>query len=908
MTRRSLFSAVLLVALLPDAKGLLTLRPAQSATPGPSRGHLTTGSFAIRNVTVIPMAGRTTIAAATVLVRDGRIAAVGPTPSTTVPNGVRVIDGTGKFLIPGLTDTHTHLLSDGAEVHDSAGPAELGVMLATGVTGARLMIGTPEQLALRAAVAEGKVTGPQLWVASPQLTGRPSENAIVVTTPDEARAAVKGAVEAGYDFIKLTMYINRPVYDAVVAEAKARGIRVVGHVEPQVGLAPAIAANQQLEHLDTFIEEALKADAPSRLSVTQGGVFQSAPWVTLDFVDNRKLDSLAGVVARAGIFIGPTQNVFNTAFGIGETRAQLEDRPDWAFWPPRMRQGYLNAHARYWDPARAGEKTEARRRRYVEIRNRLVKAIQDSGGKLIAGSDTPEWFHMYGWGLHRELQALVKAGLTPHQALTAATVNAAAFMGASREWGTIEAGKRADLVLLTANPLDDISNTLKIDAVSAGGRWLSRPELDAMISKGAQIITGSAPPLPSRSNDWLALLPDGEEKRSFILDCTGCHQLDERMTRNGDRARSREEWVTSVNKMLGFAGATTGFPIISASREAESTAAWVSQHLNRLPPVAAPRVASAEVTEFPISAPGDLPHDVAVDSRGRVIVTGMFSHVLYALDPSNGRIDTLAIPVPNANPRAVDIGSDGTWWVALGGPRSVVSYEPASNKWTTHSLGYYPHSVAVDSSGGVWANGHFTKDPELVSRVDPKSGEKVDFTMPKHPTLGDVAGGPIPYEIRVSPKGQLWLSELRGNRLLSVDPATRKVESYDMPVSLSGPRRFDIDRNGILWIPAYANNALVRLDPATREFRSFTLPMRDALPYVARINHTTGRVWLGTGAADAVLEFDPAAGTFRTFSLPTRGALVRHLAVNERTGEVWVAYGESPGKASSRIARIRPTQ
>jgi streptogramin lyase len=129
-----------------------------------------------------------------------------------------------------------------------------------------------------------------------------------------------------------------------------------------------------------------------------------------------------------------------------------------------------------------------------------------------------------------------------------------------------------------------------------------------------------------------------------------------------------------------------------------------------------------------------------------------------------------------------------------------------------------------------------------------------------------------------------------------------------MPVSLSGPRRFDIDRNGILWIPAYANNALVRLDPATREFRSFTLPMRDALPYVARINHTTGRVWLGTGAADAVLEFDPAAGTFRAFSLPTRGALVRHLAVNERTGEVWVAYGESPGKASSRIARIRPTR
>ena len=908
MTRRSLFSALLLVALLPGTVKLASAALQQSPRSpalGPSRGHLTSGSYAIRNVTVIPMAGRTTSPSATVLVRDGRIAAVGPSSSVSVPNGVRVIDGTGKFLIPGLTDTHTHLLSDGAEVHDSAGPAELGVMVATGVTTARLMIGTPEQLQLRAAVAEGKVLGPQLWVASPQLTGRPSENALVVTTPDEARAAVKTASDAGYDFIKLTLFIDKPVHDAVTAEAQARGIRVVGHVEPPVGLATAIAANQQLEHLDTFIEEALSSGAPSKVSVTQGGVFQSAPWVTLDFVDNRKLDSLAGVVARAGIYIGPTQNVFNTAFGIGETRAQLEDRPDWAFWPPRMRQGYLNAHTRYWDPARAGEKTEARRRRYVEVRNRLVKAIQDSGGKLITGSDTPEWYHMYGWGLHRELQALVKAGLTPHQALTASTVNAAAFLGASREWGTIETGKRADLVLVTANPLDDISNTLKIDAVSVGGRWLPRAELDAMIAAGSKLTGGFLQPTPPRSNDWLAMLPDGEEKRSFILDCTGCHQLDERMTRNGDRFRTREEWVASVTKMLGFAGATTGFPIISASRQAEATAAFVSQHLNRMPS-STPRAASPEVTEFPISAPGDLPHDVAIDARGRVIVTGMFSHVLYALDPASAKIDTLAIPVPNANPRAVDIGPDGTWWVALGGPRSVVSYDPASKKWATHAIGYYPHSVAVDSSGGVWANGHFTRDPELVSRVDPKSGQKTDFPLPKHPALGDVAGGPIPYEIRVSPKGTVWLSELRGNRLLSVDPATKRVEAHDMPATLSGPRRFDIDRNGTLWIPAYAYNALVKLDPATRQFQSFTMPVRDALPYVARINHTTGRIWLGTAAADAVYEFNPSTGAFQAYHLPTRGALVRHLAVNEKTGEVWVAYGESPGKAASRIARIRP--
>jgi imidazolonepropionase-like amidohydrolase len=153
-----------------------------------------------------------------------------------------------------------------------------------------------------------------------------------------------------------------------------------------------------------------------------------------------------------------------------------------------MRQGYLRAHSNYWDPAKAGERTEVRRRRYVEVRNKLVKAIQDSGGKIMAGSDTPEWFHMYGWGLHRELQALVRAGLTPFQALTAATKRPAEFLGATAEWGTIERGKRADFILLEANPLTDIRNTTAIDGVSIGGRWMTRAQLDAMIARGVSAV------------------------------------------------------------------------------------------------------------------------------------------------------------------------------------------------------------------------------------------------------------------------------------------------------------------------------------------------------------------------------------------------------------------------------------
>jgi len=181
--------------------------------------------------------------------------------------------------------------------------------------------------------------------------------------------------------------------------------------------------------------------------------------------------------------------VFNQAFAIGMTDAEIRARPDWFMMPAEWRGLYLGARTKYWGkPAE-----ESRRKRYVEVRNRLVKAIADSGGRILAGSDTPEWFHVYGWALHRELASYVGAGLTPYQALEAATRNPAEFLGALNEWGTIEPGKRADLVLLAANPLEDITNTQRIEAVSLGGRWMPKAELAAMIRRASERL-GGAPP------------------------------------------------------------------------------------------------------------------------------------------------------------------------------------------------------------------------------------------------------------------------------------------------------------------------------------------------------------------------------------------------------------------------------
>lgn len=432
------------------------------------------------NVNIIPMDRERVLTNQTVVVRDGWIAEIGEAAKIKIPKDAQRIDGRGQYLIPGLMDMHTHLFSDD-EFPDSLAEDELKIMLANGVTTIRLMIGTPEHLAYRKKIAGGEMFGPTLFVASPQLAGKAYGkvfNGFVVTTPDEARAAVRQSKAAGYDFIKLTTNITRPVYDATLEAARESGIRVVGHVDLQVGLKHALAVDQQqIEHLDSYLEALLRDDSPIKVSLSDAGVWRKPNWESLDYVDENKIAAVIQATAKTGQFTCPTLSFFKLAAAVEQTEAQMRARPDFRYYPKRLVAPLFAAHKRFWTNPPSAE----RRAKYQRIRNELVKGIHDAGGKILAGSDAPELFLVYGFSLHRELQALAETGLSNYEVLAAATRNPAEFLKILDTVGTIERGKRADLLLLTANPLEDVRNTEKRAGVMVRGRWLPQAECQKML-------------------------------------------------------------------------------------------------------------------------------------------------------------------------------------------------------------------------------------------------------------------------------------------------------------------------------------------------------------------------------------------------------------------------------------------
>lgn len=430
--------------------------------------------IAFVNVNVVPFDRERILEDQTVIVLDGRIAQIGPAASVKVPAGALKIDGRGKYLMPGLADMHVHL----APVADLAGQ-QLQLFLANGVTTVRNMIGKPEHLQLRDRVAKGELPGPTIYTAGPPMLGN------TVPTPEAAEQAVVEQKKAGYDLIKVHEGLSPETYEAIVATAKRERIPFAGHVTATVGLTRALEAKQtSIEHLDGYLQAMVADNSP-----VKPGPSQLVLGPVLEHIDESKIPTLAAATRKAGVWNDPTLTLFKLI--VSDAKAEdLSQWPELQYVPAKMREAFTRQKQSTSDiPAPSSE-----RQRYIELRNKMLIALHAAGAKLLVGPDSPQFFLVPGFATHRELQSFVDAGLKPYDAIEAATRNPGEYfaevMNIKRDFGTVETGMRADLLLLDANPLESVANLSKRAGVMVRGRWLPESELRKMLENIAALNRG----------------------------------------------------------------------------------------------------------------------------------------------------------------------------------------------------------------------------------------------------------------------------------------------------------------------------------------------------------------------------------------------------------------------------------
>jgi imidazolonepropionase-like amidohydrolase len=423
-----------------------------------------------------------------VVIGDGRIAALGRDVKIPTGKSVTVVDASGRFLIPGLWDMH---------VHQWKKEAFFPLFIANGVTGVRDMFSPlPPIKKWRAEVTAGTTIGPQI-VAAGILVDGPSPAcapcSIAVANAAEGRKAVKTVKEMGADFIKVYSTLPRDAYFAIADEAKRQNMVFAGHVSEFVSASEASDAGQKsIEHLTGVLvgcsakEEELRKENEARLRADgfRGDTMTLEQDRALETFDAKQAGALFARFKRNGTWMCPTLSVLRAQVLISDA----DFRND-----PRLKyiQNFLKKQ--FWEDGfgfkdRTAE-DNARYRRVFQMQLEVVGMMKRAGVDFIAGSDTANPYVFPGFSLHDELALLVQAGFTPMEALQAATRNPALYLGLLDTIGTIEKGKIADLVLLDANPLAEIGNTRKINAVVVGGRLITKAELDKMLADVASLVS-----------------------------------------------------------------------------------------------------------------------------------------------------------------------------------------------------------------------------------------------------------------------------------------------------------------------------------------------------------------------------------------------------------------------------------
>jgi imidazolonepropionase-like amidohydrolase len=444
----------------------------------------------ITDVTVIDTTGAPSKPGQTVVVEGNRISQVGDAKKVHAPKGAEVVNAHGLYVIPGLWDMHVIF----REI-DRTFP----LYIANGVLGVRNMGGHLDELKRwRAQVVSGELLGPHMVICGPLVDGLNPEHpdhSVVVLDPAEGRAAVDSLKQSGVDFIKVFDNLTPDEYYAIAEESKKAGLPFAGHLAQGIWASDASTAGQlSIEHLLGSLEESSRNfdqivhlnASPSASPAEKPGRALTVLKLEVDGFDPQRLKNLAVLFVKNGTWQVPTlvanrvESFLNDGATPGDPRLEYVDRQDRKEWTD-LRDRFIRENPpEYWTLHRAA---------YQE-KLAITREYHRDGVSVLAGSDgggAP--FVIPGFDLHNELGVLVDAGFTPLEALQSATLDAAQFLGRTDDFGTIANGKAADLVLLDANPLEDIHNTQKIRAVVVQGKYLDRAALDALLAHSKELAS-----------------------------------------------------------------------------------------------------------------------------------------------------------------------------------------------------------------------------------------------------------------------------------------------------------------------------------------------------------------------------------------------------------------------------------
>ncbi len=415
-------------------------------------GILPSQTSAIVGVNVRSMQDQSVLADQTVLISNGLIETLSPTQQAQLPQGTHLVRATGQWLIPGLIDSHVHF-AFGPNVEN-----DLFVMLAYGVTGMRQMWGQSGVLDWRQRLRDGEVVGPRLFSASPGVEQPPGfwPQTILVQNEPQARQAVRDQSAAGFDFLKVYNNLSPQLYAALANEARALGMRWVGHVSGSVGVRTALNEGQwTIEHLTGYASEA-----------TNGG---STSWNAT--LNQSRTTQIAQLTAQSNTWNCPTQVVIDRS---RDDIARIRASRIWRLISPAYRSWFEDPQTQP-----GGRLPE----RFLNNRLAMIKALHDAGAGLVAGTDSGVQYVLPGPSLYEEIEFFVEAGLSEFNAIRAATVNAAKMLGQEGKLGVVAPGAYADLLLLDADPIADLAQLQSRVGVYSRGQYWSTASIEERLTQ-----------------------------------------------------------------------------------------------------------------------------------------------------------------------------------------------------------------------------------------------------------------------------------------------------------------------------------------------------------------------------------------------------------------------------------------